>query len=51
MLATLMRHLLYRRRVQAAHAWRDEQRAEYAQAVQRITAAAPTGMGAIRRRS
>jgi hypothetical protein len=49
MLATAMRHLLYRRRVRAAHAWRDAERAEYLLAVQRVTALEPTGMGTLRR--
>ena len=45
MLIEVMRHLMWRRRVKAAHTWRDAERAEYARAVQRITAAAPAGMG------
>ncbi|MEU8656289.1 hypothetical protein [Actinoplanes philippinensis] len=49
MLVEVMRHLLYRRRVRAVHAWRDAERAEYLRAVQRITAVAPTGMGTMRR--
>lgn len=49
MLATAMRRLLWRRRVRAAHAWRDAQRAAYQQAVERLTAVPPTGMGTIRR--
>lgn len=49
MLTEAIRQLLWRRRVRAAHTWRDEQRAEYAQAVQRITAAVPSGMGTLRR--
>jgi hypothetical protein len=49
MLATVMRYLLYRRRVRAAHAWRDTERAEYLRAVQRITALNPAGMGTLRR--
>jgi hypothetical protein len=49
MLAEAMRKLLWRRRVRAVHAWRDEQRAEYAHAVQRITATLPSGMGTLRR--
>jgi hypothetical protein len=36
MLAEVMRHVLYRRRVNAAQAWRDAQRAEYETAVRRI---------------
>jgi hypothetical protein len=49
MLTSVIRQLLWRRRVRAAQAWRDEQRAEYAQAVERITAAVPSGMGPLRR--
>jgi hypothetical protein len=49
MLATVMQHLLYRRRVRAARAWRDTERAEYLRAVQRITALKPAGMGTLRR--
>ncbi len=49
MLIEVMRHLLWRRRVKAAHAWRDAERAEYQQAVERITAVTPSGMGTPRR--
>jgi hypothetical protein len=35
MLAEVMRRLLWRRRVRAVHAWRDEQRAEYFAAIAR----------------
>jgi hypothetical protein len=49
MLIEVMRRVMWRRRVRAVHAWRDEQRAEYAHAVQRITAAPPSGMGTLRR--
>jgi hypothetical protein len=40
MLATVMQHLLYRRRVRAAHAWRDAEREAYEAAKQKILALA-----------
>ncbi|GIF45042.1 hypothetical protein [Actinoplanes xinjiangensis] len=49
MLIEVMRRVMWRRRVRAVHTWRDEQRVEYAQAVERITAAPPYGMGTLRR--
>lgn len=49
MFVEMMRHLLWRRRVKAAHAWRDAERAEYLRAVQRITALSATGHGGIGR--
>lgn len=49
MLIKIVRHLLWRRRVRAAHAWRDAERAEYRRAVERITALPPAGHGRIGR--
>jgi hypothetical protein len=40
MLAELMRHLLWRRRVRAVHAWRDAEREAYEAAKQKILALA-----------
>lgn len=45
----VLRRLLWRRRVRAARAWRDAERAEYERAVERITALPPTGHGRIGR--
>jgi hypothetical protein len=49
MLIEVMRHLLWRRRVGAVHAWRNAEREEYERAVARFTALTPTGMGTRRR--
>ncbi|MBB4755286.1 hypothetical protein [Actinoplanes lobatus] len=35
MLVEVVRHLLWKRRVAAAHAWRDAERAEYERTVRR----------------
>ncbi|MEV0902881.1 hypothetical protein [Actinoplanes sp. NPDC049802] len=45
MLAEVIRHVMWRRRVAAAHRWRDAQRAEYEAAVRRIVDLVPTGHG------
>lgn len=45
MAVKIVRHLLWRRRVAAAHAWRDAERAEYERAVGRIIEQLPTGSG------
>lgn len=49
MLAEIMRHLQWRRRVQTAHEWRDAERAEYERAVRRIAEQVPAGCGTVRR--
>ncbi|MEU4156425.1 hypothetical protein [Actinoplanes sp. NPDC026670] len=45
MLVTVMRRLLWRRRVKAVQAWRDTERQEYLRAVQRFTALEPARLG------
>jgi hypothetical protein len=45
----VLRRLVWRRKVELAHAWRDAQRAEYQQAIDRITALEPAGMGTLGR--
>jgi hypothetical protein len=49
MLTDLARWWRWRRRVRAAQAWRDAERAEYRRAIDRITAVTPSGAGTIRR--
>lgn len=46
MLAKIMHHLMWRRRVAAAHAWRDYERDQHAAAVERLRQQAETLRGA-----